>query len=63
VVNHYAHTLPLKSRLMIKEGLHLIHFGMGNCFLTFGDKYYEYDSNKDVQDKGLTIGGYESTRG
>jgi hypothetical protein len=33
---------------------------MGNTLITFEDKYYEYDGNCDVYDKGLTIGGYES---
>jgi hypothetical protein len=33
---------------------------MDNCLITFGDKYFEYDGDKDVYDKGLTIGGYES---
>jgi hypothetical protein len=30
---------------------------MDNCLITFGDKYFEYDGDKDVYDKGLTIGG------
>jgi hypothetical protein len=35
---------------------------MGNTLITFEDKYcYEYDGDRDVNDKGLTtIGGYES---
>ena len=33
---------------------------MGSTFLTFVDKYYEYDGMVDVRDRGLTIGGYES---
>ncbi len=33
---------------------------MGNTLLTFVDKYYEYDGEREIQDKGLTIGGYES---
>jgi hypothetical protein len=38
----------------------MIAFGMGNTLLTFVDKYYEYDGERDIMDKGLTIGGYES---
>jgi hypothetical protein len=32
---------------------------MGNTLLTFVDKYYEYGGNLDVEDRGLTIGGYK----
>jgi hypothetical protein len=32
---------------------------MGNTLLTFVNKYYEYGGNLDVEDRGLTIGGYE----
>jgi hypothetical protein len=38
----------------------MIAFGMGNTLLTFVDKYYEYDGESDIRDKGLTIGGYKS---
>jgi hypothetical protein len=38
----------------------MIKFGMGNTLLTFVDKYYEYGGNLDIEDRGLTIGGYES---
>jgi hypothetical protein len=41
--------------------LKLIHFGMGNTLITFKDKYFEYDGDGDVNNKGLTIGGYESS--
>jgi hypothetical protein len=30
------------------------------ALLTFVDKYYEYNGDKDPDEKGLTIGGYES---
>ena len=33
---------------------------MGSTLITFMDKYYEYDGDKVINDKGLTIGGYES---
>jgi hypothetical protein len=38
----------------------MIKFGMGNTLLTFVDKYYEYGGDLDVEDRGLTIGGYKS---
>jgi hypothetical protein len=38
----------------------MIKFGMGNTLLTFVDKYDEYGGDVDVEDRGLTFGGYES---
>jgi hypothetical protein len=49
-----------KDTETIEKCLELITFGMGSTFLTFVDKYYEYDGNVDIKDRGLTIGGYES---
>jgi hypothetical protein len=41
--------------------LDMIKFGMVNTLINFQDTYYEYRGNEtDVEDKGLTIGGYES---
>jgi hypothetical protein len=37
----------------------MIKFGMGNTLLTFVDKYYKHGGNLDVEDRGLTIGGYK----
>ena len=33
---------------------------MNNTFITFGDQYWIYGGFLPVEDKGLTIGGYES---
>ena len=33
---------------------------MKNTFLTFQDQYYVYDGDRSLDEKGLTIGGYES---
>ena len=33
---------------------------MGNTLLNFGNKYYEYDGAREIGEKGLIIGGYES---
>ena len=38
----------------------MIKFGMGNTLITFIDEFYEYGGSTEVEDKGLTIGGYES---
>jgi hypothetical protein len=59
-INYFAEKLPMKEKLTIRECLKCIHFGMGNTLITFEDKYFEYDGDRDVNDKGLTIGGYES---
>jgi hypothetical protein len=36
----------------------MVKFGMSSTLLTFIDQYYEYDGDKDPEEKGLTIGGY-----
>jgi hypothetical protein len=33
---------------------------MVNTLLTFQDQYYIYDGDQSLDDRGLTIGGYES---
>jgi hypothetical protein len=38
----------------------MIKFGMGNTLLTLVDKFYECGGDLDVEDRGLTIGGYKS---
>jgi hypothetical protein len=37
-----------------------VEFSIGNTLLTFVDKYYDNSGDLDIEDKGLTIGGYES---
>ena len=49
-----------EDRKTIDKCLDLIQFGMGSTFLAFADQYYEYDGLVEVEDRGLTIGGYES---
>jgi hypothetical protein len=58
--NYFSKNPPMKEILMIGECLKLIHFVTGNTVITFEDRYYEYDGDRDVNNKGLTIGGYES---
>ncbi len=48
-----------KEKATIRECLKMIAFGMGNTLLTFIDKYYENNSEREIQNKGLIIGGYE----
>jgi hypothetical protein len=59
-INHFASDLQIQDKLMIRECLKLIQFGIANALLTFGDKHFEHDGDRDVQNKGLTIGGGES---
>ena len=44
----------------VNKCLEFIKFGMGNTFLTFCDKYYEYNGNVAKEERCLTIGGFES---
>jgi hypothetical protein len=59
-INCFGKTLQMKDKLMIRECLKLIHFGMGNTLITFEDKCFEHDGDRKVNKKGLTISGYES---
>jgi hypothetical protein len=38
----------------------MVKFGMDNTFVTFEDQYWIYGEDLPVEEKGLTIGGYES---
>ena len=38
----------------------MIKFGMSNTLITFIDNYYDYGGSESINDRGLTIGGYES---
>jgi hypothetical protein len=60
IINYFATDRSMKDKLMIRECQKLTHFGMGNTLIAFEDKYFEYDGDRDVNDKGLTIGRYES---
>jgi hypothetical protein len=44
----------------IENCLTMIASGMKSTLFTFQDVYYEYDGDADPDDRGLTIGGYES---
>jgi hypothetical protein len=59
-IEFFSRPLGEKEKATIIECLKMIAFGIENTLLTFVDKYYEYDSKREIQDKGLTIGGYES---
>jgi hypothetical protein len=59
-VKFFARNLNAEIQGRIDKCLEMIKFGMGNTLLTFVDKYYEYGGNLNVEDRGLTIRGYES---
>jgi hypothetical protein len=56
-IHFFAQDLPEEDQKTVDQCLELIKFGMNGTLLTFIDKYYEYDGDKDVEEKGLTIGG------
>ena len=56
----YARDLSDDEKETIKNCLQLLKFGMSTTLLSFCDKYYLYDGDLEIQNRGLTIGGYES---
>ena len=59
-VKYFSASLDEESQKRIDDCLDMIKFSMCSTVLTFRDKYYEYDGDMDPEEKGLTIGGYES---
>ena len=59
-VNYFAKNLSKEDKNKIEQCLEMVKFGMSSTLLTFVDQYYEYDGEEDSENKGLTIGGYES---
>ncbi len=59
-VNYFAKKLKSIDKKKIRLCLKLIQFGMNSTLMTFQEKYYEYGGGMEMQDKALTIGGYES---
>ena len=61
-INHYSRSLnqSLKDTVLHVVCLDLIKVGMNTTILTFDGNYYLYDGDKKVEERGLTIGGYES---
>jgi hypothetical protein len=48
------------DRNTIEVCLEFVRFSMGNTLIDYGGKYYEYDGDKTIEERGLTIGGFES---
>jgi hypothetical protein len=58
-IRYFAENLNVEIQGQIETCLEMIKFGMGNTLFTFVNKYYEYGGDLDVEDRGLTIRGYE----
>jgi len=60
-IEFYAKNITDENEIeKINKCLDLIQFGMCTTLIQFCGVYYLYDGDKEVEDKGLTIGGYES---
>jgi hypothetical protein len=59
-VEYFSSGLSERDMDTVNKFLELIRFWMENTLLTFQDQYYVYDGDQSLDEKGLTIGGYES---
>jgi hypothetical protein len=59
-VEYFSGGLIDEEKDIVNECLALIRFGMENTLLTIQDQYYIYDGDQSLDEKGLTMGGYES---
>jgi hypothetical protein len=61
-VEYYARNITDENEIdKVNKCLELIiKFGMNTTLIQFCRVYYLYDDDKEIEDKGLTIGGYES---
>lgn len=55
VVEYYARNITDKNEIdKVEKCIDLIKFGMSSTLIQFDGVYYLYDSDKEVEDKGLT---------
>jgi hypothetical protein len=60
-VKYYARNITDENDLeKVNKCLDLVKFGMNTTLIQFCGVYYLYDGDLAVEDRGLTIGGYES---
>jgi hypothetical protein len=59
-VAYFSRRLPRKQRARVQRCLDLIKFGMGHSLFCFQGRYFEYNGEVAEQERGLTIGGFES---
>ena len=60
VLEYFLRDASIGDQALARKCLNLVKYGMNNTFITFGDQYWIYGGFLPVEDKGLTIGGYES---
>ena len=59
-VEYYARNITDENEIdKVNKCLNLIKFGMNTTLIQFCGVYYLYDGDKEVEDRGLMIGGYE----
>ena len=59
-INFFSKDLKKEQKETIEDCLRMMKFGMGNTLPNFAGKYYEYGRSNNINERGLTIGGYES---
>ena len=59
-MNYFLRDPPEEEKEKAEKCLGLVKFGMANTLVTFEDQYYIYGGDLPVENKGLTIGGFES---
>jgi hypothetical protein len=59
-VNYFLQDAPQSEKDLAGKCLEMVKFGMSNMLIQSMGQYYEYGGSVDVEQKGLTIGGYES---
>ena len=59
-ITHYTREFSQDDRCKVNACLDFIKTGMDTTLLYFDERYYLYDGDVPPEDKGLTIGGFES---
>ena len=59
-VDYFMQDASEEDKGIVGRCLEMVQFGMDNTFVTFEDQYWIYGGDLPVEEKGLTIGGYES---
>jgi hypothetical protein len=57
---YFLQDAPEEDRVLLHRRLEMVKFSMANTLIQFNGAYYEYGGNANVNNKGLTIGGFES---
>lgn len=59
-IKHYTSEMSQDDLETIEGSLSLVKAGMASTLVSFEDRFYLYDGDLPLEQKGLTIGGYES---